>query len=180
MANNPFQEQFLKAGLVDADRVKKASAQKRKQKKQRKEDPDAAERKRAAQQAAAKKAEQDRKLNQRRKEEAEQRAVTAQIKQIIETHRQPKGEGEIAYNYTENGKVRRLYVTEAQQQQLTRGALAVVKLHGKYDLVPADAAQKIKERDERCVIVLNDPKQANAPADDDPYAEYKVPDDLMW
>jgi len=177
---NPFQEQFLKAGLVDSDRVKKAKTEKRKQSKRRKPDPDAREAKRAAQRAAAKKAENDRRLNERRKEEAARREVRAQIAQLIGSHRQTLEDGDVPYNFVDGKKIRRIYVTEGQQKQLTKGALAVVKLEGKYDLVPAEVGEKIRTRDERCLVVLNDPKRDENGEDDDPYADYKVPDDLMW
>lgn len=178
--SNPFQEQFLKAGLVDSDRVKKAKAEKRKQSKQRKGSPDAEEVKRAAKRAAAQKAEHDRRLNEKRQEEAARREIAAQIRQLIESHREPLGDGDIPYNFVDGKRVRRLHVSENQQKQLTAGKLAVVKLEGKYDLVPADVAEKIRSRNERCVVVLNEPRGQSAGDEDDPYAEYKVPDDLMW
>lgn len=177
--SNPFQDQFLKAGLVDSDRVKKAKAEKRKQAKQRKESPDAREARRAAQKAAAEKAERDRHLNAKRREDAARREIAAQVRQLIEANRLPLGEGEIPYNFVDGRKIRRLHVTEAQQKQLTAGSLAVVKQEGRYHLVPAEAAAKIRARDERCVVALNQPA-AQESDPDDPYAAYKVPDDLMW
>jgi uncharacterized protein YaiL (DUF2058 family) len=45
-------------------------------------------------------------------------------------------------------------------------------------MIPRDAALRIQERDPRRVVLLN--TQAEEPEADDPYAAYKVPDDLMW
>jgi uncharacterized protein YaiL (DUF2058 family) len=178
--SNPFQEQFLKAGLVDGNRVKKAKAEKRKQVKQRKPDTEAAQAKRAAEKAAAQKAERDRRLNEQRREEAAKRELAAQIRQLIQENRQNRDNGDTPYNFVDGKKVRRIHITAKQQKQLTDGALAVVKLEGRYDLVPTEVAEKIKSRNERCVVVLNEPAAREAGEEDDPYAQYKVPDDLMW
>ena len=68
---------------------------------------------------------------------------------------------------------------EQQHGQLSRGVLAIVKADGRYHLVPAGVADKIALRDSASVIV-NNVKQAIEGDEDDPYAEFKVPDDLMW
>ncbi|HKK57204.1 DUF2058 family protein, partial [Marinobacter sp.] len=39
--------------------------------------------------------------------------------------------------------------------------------------------RKIMERDETAVIALHE-RQADDQGDDDPYAGYEIPDDLMW
>jgi uncharacterized protein YaiL (DUF2058 family) len=53
-----------------------------------------------------------------------------------------------------------------------------VKVNDVYDIVPRAVATKIAERDESAIIVAND-QSAEDEADDE-YADYKVPDDLMW
>ena len=63
--------------------------------------------------------------------------------------------------------------------QIQFGHLAVVRLDDKYELIPVRAAEKIRERDASCVIVCN-PQQSGANVDDDPYADFRIPDDLMW
>ena len=55
---------------------------------------------------------------------------------------------------------------------------AIVKFDDKYDAVPAVVAKKIKDRDPGYIIVLND-SQATEEIDEE-YADYKIPDDLMW
>jgi len=45
-------------------------------------------------------------------------------------------------------------------------------------VIPSVVAEKIKLRDEFC-IVSNATTQAEN-GGDEPYADYKVPDDLMW
>jgi uncharacterized protein YaiL (DUF2058 family) len=44
--------------------------------------------------------------------------------------------------------------------------------------VPADIAERVRARDPSLVLVWNQPSQT--PDEDDPYADFQVPDDLMW
>jgi uncharacterized protein YaiL (DUF2058 family) len=79
----------------------------------------------------------------------------------------------------EKGKIRKINVTKSLRDQIVSGACAVVKAEGRYDVVPADAAEKIRARNEKYVVFFNDPK-APKPAEDDGYGDHPVPDDLMW
>ena len=179
---NSLHEQLLKAGLVDAKKLKQTQDAKRKQEKMQRKSKEVQvdEAKLAAQQAMAEKAERDRELNRQQKEKAERKAIAAQIEQLIQMNRVSRGDGEVAYNFVDQGKVKRLHVTPALQEKLSEGLLAIVKLKEQYELVPSRVAQKIRERDEACVIVCNDRTQADQAEVDDPYADYKIPDDLMW
>lgn len=173
-------DQLKKAGLVEENKVKKAKKAKHKksvvQRHNKAELVD--EHKQAAEQARAEKAERDRQLNLEKKAEAERKAVVAQIRQLIDSNRLNEIEGEVAYNFSDAGVVKKLFVTDVLQRDISRGYLAIVQSEGAYALVPAAVARKIKERDEQTVVVLNDNK--DAADDDDPYAEFQVPDDLMW
>lgn len=178
-----LQDQLLKAGLADkkkANQVKqqKQKAQKLKQKNKIIVDDEA---RLAVEKAQAEKVERDRQLNLQRKQEAEQRALGAQIRQLIEMNRQPKGKGEVAYHFSDNNKVTHIYVDERQQRQLANGLLSIVTLDGHYEIVPTTVSEKVALRDESYLVYSNKGKD-NAPAveEDDPYAEFQVPDDLMW
>lgn len=70
-----------------------------------------------------------------------------------------------------------LYLTERQRGSVINGALAIVKTGESYDLVPRQAAEKIAERAGESILVLN--KETEDAAEDE-YADFKVPDDLMW
>jgi len=177
---NSLQEQLLKAGLVDEQQVRAAKKAKHKHRRQRRggENEGAADNGLLARKALAEKAQRDRELNRQQREKAERKAIRAQIRQLIEVNRQPRDDGELAYNFQDGSKIKRLFVSDELQKQLSRGLMAVVKLNGQYDVVPATVAEKIRILDERCVIVRN----AGQPGDDkdDPYSDYKVPDDLIW
>lgn len=179
-----LKDQLLKSGLVNQKQLKKAQLEKRKENRQiqgqGKSDPTDEERRRQ-QQAAAEKAERDRQLNRQRKEEAERKAVAAQVRQLIEANRQPKGESETPFHFEDGGKVKRLYLGEQARKQVTRGQLALVRLNGQYELVPAEVADKIAQRDDAAIVLRNAPP-SRTPEDrgDDPYAGFEVPDDLTW
>jgi uncharacterized protein YaiL (DUF2058 family) len=177
---NSFGDQFLKAGLVNKTQLSKAQKSKKKQEKlkhkQKIEVVDEAAA--AARQAAAEKVARDRELNRRQKEDAEHRAIQAQVRQLIELNRVPRNDGEVGYNFQDGKAVRKIFVTDDVHERLARGLLAIARLDGGFEVIPSVVAEKIMLRDESC-IVSNAETQLES-GEDDPYADYKVPDDLMW
>ena len=186
-----LQDQLLGAGLVDAKKAKKTAKEKRKQQRQAHKTGEAGEDqaiKDSAQAARAEKAERDRELNRQREQEAQRKAIAAQIRQLIETHRQPRlarGDAEVEYNFTDGKHIKKLLVSPKVQQQIVRGQLAITRLAAtanqdeKYELVPRIIADKIAERDPQALVVANT-RPSDEPEDDDPYKDYIIPDDLMW
>jgi uncharacterized protein YaiL (DUF2058 family) len=175
-----LKDQLLKAGLIDQKKAKKADVHKHKQLKQKQKNKieTVDEAKVAAAQAQAEKVERDRQLNQQLKAEAGRKAAGAQIRQLIEMNRQRINAGDIAYSFTDGTLVKRIHVTALQQKQLSNGRLCIVKLDGEYQLIPSLVAEKILQRDETTPILSNQPTEI--PDEDDPYADFQVPDDLMW
>jgi len=175
-----LQDQLLKAGLIDHEKANKIKKAKHKQARQERsskvETSDAV--KLAAQQAQAEKVERDRQLNQQRKARAELKAIAAQVRQLIEMNRQPRDDGDIAYSFTDGGVVKRIHVTETQLKQLSNGHLYIIRQEDEYELIPTLIAEKIQQRDQHTQILSNQPTET--PDEDDPYADYQVPDDLMW
>lgn len=175
-----LQEQFLKAGLVDKNKVKLANQEKNKQKKvERRTGTETVDEARlAALETQRKNAERARELNAQRDAAATQKAIVAQIAQMVQQNRQSKGAGDIAYNFTHNNKIERLYVSAAVQAHLIAGRLVIVCQGGATELVPRVIADKIAERDASLVVRVN---KTTAEIDaDDPYAAFQIPDDLMW
>jgi uncharacterized protein YaiL (DUF2058 family) len=175
-----LQEQFLKAGLVDKNKVKLANQEKSKQKKveRRTGTQSVDEARLAALEMQRKNAERARELNAQRDAAATQKAIMAQIAQMVEQNRQSKGAGDIAYNFTHGKKIERIYVSAAVQSHLMAGRLVIVCQGGATELVPKVIADKIAERDPSLVVRVN---KTSAEIDaDDPYAAFQIPDDLMW
>jgi uncharacterized protein YaiL (DUF2058 family) len=180
MAGISLRDQLLKAGLVNEKQAKQVS--KSKQKEQRLVHKGQAvvddSQKRAAQDAAAEKARRDQELNRQLQEKAELKARTAQVKQLIEATRLPKLTTEDYYNFVDDKKVKRLSVNSLMRSKLSNGSLAIVHHGGSYEVIPREAALKIQERDPRRIVMLSAPTEEVD--GDDPYAAYKIPDDLMW
>jgi uncharacterized protein YaiL (DUF2058 family) len=173
-------EQFLKAGLVNKNKVKVANQDKNTQKKiERRTGTQSVDEVRlAALETQRRNAERARELNAQRDAAATQKAIVAQISQMVQQNRQSKGAGDIAYNFTRDNKIERLYVSAAVQAHLMAGRLVIVCQGGATELVPRVIADKIAERDASLVVRVN---KASAEIDaDDPYADFKIPDDLMW
>jgi uncharacterized protein len=175
-----LQEQLLKAGLVDKNKVKKVNQDKSQQKKveRRTGEQTVDEARLAALETQRKNAERARELNAQRDDAARQKAAMAQIAQMVEKNRQSKGGGDIAYNFTHGTRIERIYVSAAVQAHLVAGRLAIVCQGGVTELVPRVIADKIAERDASLVVRVNKPStEIDA---DDPYAAYQIPDDLTW
>ena len=175
-----LQEQFLKAGLVDKKKVKQANQEKSKQKKvERRTGTQTVDEVRlAALETQRKNAERARELNAQRDAAATQKAIMAQIVQMVQQSRQSKGAGDIAYNFTHDNKIKRIYVSAAVQANLIAGRLVIVCQGENTELVPKVIADKIAERDPSLVVRVN---KTSAEIDaDDPYAAFQIPDDLMW
>ena len=175
-----LQEQLLKAGMVDAKKAKEIQKEKRKQAKQVPKGQAAVnEAREQAERARAEKAERDREMNRQQQAAAEQKAIAAQIRQLVQMNRIDRAGGDTAYQFVDASKIKKIYVTPLLLEQLSRGLVALAKVDDSYELVPAAVADKIKQRDEAVVLVQNSPG-AEQVDEDDPYADYQIPDDLMW
>lgn len=179
---NSLIDQLKKTGLVDKNKAQQAKhgQYKNKKKKSRKGATDQVdEAKLLSQKALAEKVERDRQMNLQKKAEAERKAVAAQIIQLIETNRLTERDGKIAYNFTDNNVVKRIFVSELVHKHLRCGRLGIAKLGAGYELVPVAVAEKIRQRDAQCIIG-DGPGVAVDLDGDDPYADYVIPDDLIW
>lgn len=174
-----LKDQLLKAGLAKKPKAKPQKKKKQPQvaKKQRKQTSEATLR---AQRAMLDKAKKDKRLNEQRQAEALAKAKFAEIKQLVDGAKLDRKDGETSYSFTLKKKVKKIYVTEEQQKQLSRDQIVIISLGNEaFELVPKAAALKIAERDAK-YVVKNTNTDSSASKDDDPYADYQVPDDLSW
>ena len=177
-----LQEQLMKAGLVDKKKVKVANQEKSKQQKieRRTGVQSVNESKEAALEAQRQQAERARALNSQRDAAAAARALEAQIVQMVQQNRQNKGKDEVAYNFTIGSKVERIHVSNAVRDHLVAGRLAIVGMGQNFELVPRAIADKIAERAPERVVRLNRNAAAAPAGEDDPYKDFKIPDDFDW
>lgn len=129
--------------------------------------------------------ERDKQLSEQQKQAALAKEYKAQVKQLIEMNRITIANGDIGFNFTDGNLIKKIFVDKLTQAQLINGRLAIARLlvdnnsEGEYAIIPASVADKIAQRDASS-IVLHCALSAEEQDEDDPYADFKVPDDLMW
>jgi len=176
-----LREQLLKAGLVSEQQVQRADAQQRQKQyaaPRGKKPTGPTPQQIAAQKAAAGKAAKDAELNRRKQEKLERRARYAEIRQLVATHQVPRVETEDFYNFQHGAEILRVAVTPELRARLVKGDLAIVRSEGRFAFVPAAVGEQVAARVDKALLHLNKPQAA--PAADDPYKDYVVPDDLVW
>ncbi len=173
MAKLSLQEQMLKAGLVNEKKLKKA-------KKGSKKSRDLArEVKASVQMTKDEQVQRAKELNQAHKEQLINKEMKAQVKQLVDMNKIEVRNGDIKYNFTHDNLIKFVYVDKITRDQLLNGILAIARYNESYTVIPSSVAHKIQQRDQQTVIEIKVPEKEIA-ADDDPYADYVVPDDLMW
>ncbi|MDJ0035744.1 DUF2058 domain-containing protein [Pantoea allii] len=179
MAKLTLQEQLLKAGLVTSKKMDKVQRTAKKSRVQAREAREAVEENKKAQ------LERDKQLNEQHRQAALSKEYKAQVKQLIEMNKIDLSKGNIGFNFTDNNLIKKIMVDKLTQSQLISGRLAIARLQADnseeshYAIIPASVADKIAQRDANS-IVLNSALSQEAQDEDDPYADFKVPDDLMW
>jgi uncharacterized protein len=172
-----LRDQLLQAGLANQRQSKEAERQLRQQQRERQQLPKdkrgmASRAELAVQQAQLAKAARDQELSLRKKEQADKRARHAQIEQLIEQNCLPRAQTDERYNFVDGNKVRHIPADHSLRERLSRGEIAIVRRSKGYELVPAETAARIRERDE-CAVIECGVAHDGATADD-------VPEDLMW
>lgn len=179
MTKLTLQEQMLKAGLVTSTKMAKVQRTAKKSRAQVREAREAVEESKKAQ------LERDKQLSEQQKQAALAKEYKAQVKQLIEMNRIDISKGDINFNFTDNNLIKKIVVDKTTQAQLINGRLAIARLvvnsngESQYAIIPASVADKITQRDASS-IVLNSVLSQEEQDEEDPYADFKVPDDLMW
>ncbi|EMY0611670.1 DUF2058 family protein, partial [Yersinia enterocolitica] len=122
---------------------------------------------------------------EQQKQAALSKEYKAQVKQLIEMNKINLAKGDIGFNFTDNNLIKKIVVDKMTQAQLISGRLAIARVvadnngESEYAIIPASVADKIAQRDANS-IVLNSALSQEEQDEEDPYADFKVPDDLMW
>ncbi len=177
-----LQDQLLKAGLVDKQKAKQAQTEKRRKAKQKKKKGSVvvSEVQQQVQQSKQDQLSKDQSLNQEQQAILTQKADKAKIKQMLEQHSIKDYRGELDYNFTYEGKVKRLAIDLKTQKSLARGILAICVREDKFYLIVDKVALKLAEVDPAVLVQHNTDVEVSEMDEDDPYAGYEIPDDLMW
>ncbi len=154
---NPFQDQLLKAGVVNKKQVKKAKHDHRVTKKKNKNKP-AKEGPTKLQLEQAAEKERVKVLNQKRRAEQQQQENQAQIKQLIDQNRLKQNSRGEPYNFVDGTKIKRIFVAGDIAEQISCGKAGIVRSAAGYAVVPRKIAEQIASRGNDVVLVLHDGK----------------------
>lgn len=173
-----LQEQLRQAGIANQKQVVSArKAKNTKEKMQRKGHEVVDETAELVKQHDAQKLARDRALNEDKNRIAQNKAIQAQIRELIELNAISE-RGDIEFRFDHAGTIKSLLLPNDVRQALIRGALAIVGQDDALSIVPANVAHKIAERDQNWQVLMN--TRTEETTEDDDYADYAVPDDLMW
>jgi uncharacterized protein YaiL (DUF2058 family) len=180
---NPLQEQLLKAGLVKKSKVAEVAREQNKAR-HAKAPSGPGEIQLEAERARAEKVERDRALAAERKAQLRVAELRAQARQIIEDRKVPRS-GESEYRFTVDGAIRTLLLNADLRKKLSLGALVIARVDDRFELLPREAADKVRERDAAMIVLDHGQDTGAEPAaasseDDAYYAQFQVPDDLIW
>ena len=178
-----LQDQLKKSGLIDDKKAKQLKRAKHKQEKlaRKTKNPAVDQPKLELNRAKSEKIARDQQLNLEKNKQAEKHALAAQIKQLIEINIVAKN-GDQKFSFTDANVIKHIYVSQTQIDQLSRGTLAIVTQRNgqkhNHVLVPMGVAKKIEQRDAKVAVFKA--QQNTISEEDDPYADFQIPDDLTW
>ena len=179
MIKNALQAQLLKAGLVDNKKAKKLSKQAVHEK--RTGENKEAELKAKIEQDKKDKQAKDLAIEQSKKSQLHEKELKATIIQMINQHKIRDTDGELSYQFIDENKIKKLYINQQIYNALVAGSLVVAKENEAYALLPKALAERINAKMQGFIIVNNSQNNDVATTDEeDPYAAYVIPDDLMW
>jgi len=180
-----LQDQLLKAGLTTKQKTRQANADKRKKNKQQRSgvQHDATLQEQVKQDLAKAKTEKqdkDNALNEQKKQQLADKEQVLRIQQILTHHQIKNVQGDSEYNYTFGGKIKKLSLDVTTHKALVNGRLSLCGLDDFTYIVTRETAEKLSVLDEHVVLVQNDKVIDEQIDEDDPYADYQIPDDMMW
>ncbi len=178
---NALQEQLLKAGLASKQKVRDVKTQKRRDKKARIDDGSSALKQEIAEQKRLQ-AEKDKALNEQRFAEATARGqVRGLVSEFTQFAINIPSHAEVKFNYTLENKIYSVYIDEKIQSQLLKGQVGIVRYEDKSYLVPHKLAERVNLLvPQWCGYLWQQDESKIVDTEDDPYADYTIPDDLMW
>lgn len=178
MVKNALQAQLLKAGLVDNKKAKKLSKQAVHE--QRTGQSNEAEIKAKIEKDAQEKLAKDQALNLEKKRLLDEKTLQASVVQMISHHKIKNTDGDLTYQFIDESKIKKVYINQQIYNALVTGSLVVAKDQGGYAFLPKALADRINEKLQGYILVNNAENKEAVTDEEDPYAAYVIPDDLMW
>ncbi len=180
-----LQDQLLKAGLTTKQKTRQANADKRKKNKQKRSGVQhgASLQEQVKEDLAKAKTDKqvkDNQLNELKKQQLVEKEKHLRIKQILMHHQLKNVNGDSEYNYTFDNKIKKLSLDAVTHRALVNGRLALCGLEEATYIVTSETAMKLAELNDKIILVQNDKVVSETIDEDDLYADYQIPDDLVW
>lgn len=180
-----LQDQLLKAGLTTKQKARQANSDKRKKSKQKRSGVkvEASLQEQVKSDLAKTQQEKlarDTALNNEKQQALASKEQHLRILQILQHHQITNVKGDTEYNYTFESKIKKLFLDTTSHKALVNGRLALCGLDDKTYLVTAETAEKVATLNNTVILVQNTKVEEEITAEDDPYADFQIPDDLMW
>ncbi|MFV2057833.1 MAG: DUF2058 domain-containing protein [Thiohalomonadales bacterium] len=173
---NSFQDQLFRAGLVNKQQLNQSKNSKHKQKKKQQNKKNNGAQSTDSHPPADVQRIEDLESNRILQAEREKKALASEIKQLIEQNCLNLEDSDLPYKFPDQGKIRQLYVTTRVREGLANDTLQIVRIQQNYAVVSSAVILKILQRDVDYPVIKNSPEQV----EDENYADYTVPDDLIW
>ena len=177
-----LQDQLMKAGLINKQKAKQAQTEKRRKAKQKKKKGtvEISAVQAAVNEQKEQQKQQDIEKNKQTQAELDTRSAHGKLIQMIAQHCEKNYQGELDYHFTYDNKVKRIAINDKTQQKLSKGLLAICVLNEAFYLINKEAAAKLTEIDDSVLVALHEKTDIADIKEDDPYAEFAIPDDLIW
>lgn len=177
MVKNALQAQLLKAGLVDSKKAKKITKQSQHEQRTGQNHKtalvaDLEKNKQSKQQ-------KDLELNAVKQKQLEEKTLKANIQQMIQQHKIENIEGDIAYQFIDDKKIKKIYINQQVYNALVAGSLVIAKANP-YILLATALAERIEQKMQGFILWNKSEENTQTTDESDPYASYIIPDDLMW
>lgn len=181
---NSLRDALTKAGVVSSAQAKVAAQQAKKQQRQeihaqRSGAPVLNDAAIAVQNAQQEKVLRDQELNRAQEIERQAKAARAQVRQILRANMQNDEAAQVKFNFVAGKQIRHIYLTDIQRAQLINGQLSLVAFSERHYLVTREIANKVQILIPD-IFIYSPSAERNSMAPDDPYADYSIPDDLIW
>ena len=180
-----LRDQLLQTGVATKKQYHQAKVQKKQKNKNKSKEQHVTEPKEKLHQSRQEQTAKDRILNQQKEAALAKKALKSQLKQLIESQEVQRERGNTIYRFTHHCRIKSLYFSESQLKEIIRGRLVIVALEeDHYHLIPPALVARVEEKNSNAIIVNNQHTQSEVPetptTHEDPYADYAIPDDLMW
>ena len=180
-----LQDQLLKAGLTTKQKARQANTDKRKKNKQKRSGVkvEASIQEQVQQDLVKQKSDKqakDTKLNADKQQALAEKETHQRMLQILTHHQLTGVNGEVEFNYTFDKRVKKLYVDALTHRALVNGRLSLCGLDEVTYIVTSETADKLATITPDVILLKNEKVEQEESDEDDPYAEFQIPDDLMW